>query len=262
MKKRILSLLLAVCFVCLLSIGAFAADTEPQLPCITDEAGLLTDAQYLRLVQMAQSAAGQFGVGVYIVTLDDYRDANSAGVYEAAYTIYHDYTMGVGQQHEGIMLLLSMAERDYAIFCYGKDAEYAFNDYGLEQLETVFLDNFAENDWNGGFEDYIRECASYLEQAEAGKPVSQSSAKYILIVCGISLLVAAIACAVMAGQMKSVHKKTTAGVYAVGGLELTQQFDQFTHRTESRRRIESSSSAGGESRSESGGGGSGRSGKF
>lgn len=261
MKRSIISLLLALCMAVLLTGGLAAAAAEPQLPCVMDAAGLLNETQAQNLTQLAQTVAEQTEVGVYIVTVGDYREIDPAGVYEAAYGIYHEYTMGVGEERNGIMLLLSMAERDYALFCYGQTAEYAFDDYGLSLLEDEFLDNFAENDWNGGFEDYVRQCAAELEQAAAGKPVRKSPVTMIVIFSGISLLIAAVVCAILAGQMKSVHKKAVAGAYAVGGLDLTDQYDRFTHRTETRRKIERSSSSGG-GHSESGGGGSGRSGKF
>lgn len=260
MKRRFLSLLLTLCIFGALLGGTCVLASEPQLPCITDEAGLLTETQLQRLEQMAQSVAQKYDVGVYVVTIDDYRAIDPAGVYEATYGVYHDYTMGVGEQRQGIMLLLSMDARDYALFCYGEKAEYAFNEYGLAELEKGFLSCFAEDDWSGGLEQYIRDCASYLEQAQAGKPVSKSPVSAILLVCGLSLVVAAIVCAVLVGQMKTVHRKTTASTYATDGLMLTEQYDQFTHRTETRRKIERSSS--GSSHSKSGGGGSGRSGKF
>lgn len=261
MKKRILSLLLALCIAALLTGGLCAAASEPQLNNVTDAALLLTDEQAQTLGLQALRLAEQYGVGVYIVTVDDYCDFDPTGAYEACYGIYHEYTMGVGDGRDGIMLLLSMRERDFALFCYGENAQYAFSDYAQQQLEDAFLDYFANDDWNGGFTAYLRECNYCLEQAAAGEPVSASPVSMILIFCGISLVIAAIVCAILAAQMKTVHKKTTAGAYAAGGLNLTEQYDQFTHRTETRRKIERSDSSS-NSQSNSGGGGSGRSGKF
>lgn len=261
MKKRILSVLLALCITMLLAGSICVLASEPQLPYVTDAAELLSDETELQLTQMAFQVEETYDVGVYMVIVEDYRAFDPSGVYEATYGIYHEYTMGVGDGREGIMLLLSMKERDYALFRFGEKTAYAFNEYGLAKLEEEFLDNFAENDWSGGFGDYIRTCASYLESAEVGKPVSKSPVAMVLIFAGISLVIAAVVCAVLVGQMKTVHKKTSAGDYAVGSVYLTDQFDQFTHRTETRRKIERSSSSG-SSHSQSGGGGSGRSGKF
>lgn len=255
MKRRIVSLLLAVCMLGLLAGSAYAQSSEPRLSYVTDGAGLLREAQIRQLEQMAQTVANRYAVGIYIVTLEDYREFDPAGVYETTYGIYHEYSLGEGQQRNGIILLLSMAERDYALFRYGEQAAYAFNDYGMEKLEAVFLDNLGNDDWNGGFEDYVRECDRYLEKAAAGKPVRESPVTLILIFCAIALAIAAAVCTVLVGQMKSVRKSTSAASYAEN-LTVTEHFDQFTHRTETRRKIERSQSSGTESHS------GGRSGKF
>ncbi len=261
MKKRIFCLLLVLLTAAALTVTALAS--EPQLGCVTDAAGLLTDDEIVKLENRAQSVADEYGVGVYIVTIDDYRDVTDEGVYEATYGIYHQYTMGVGASRNGIMLLLSMHERDYGMFVYGDAAEYAFDEYGQSMLEDVFLDNFADDDWYGGFRDYIDECESYLQQAADGSPVRASPALFIVIAFAIAIVIALIVCGALTGKMKSAKKQRTANAYIAGGLKLTQSTDFFTHRTQTRRKIErndSSSSSG--SHSESGGGGSGRSGKF
>ena len=160
-----------------------------------------------------------------------------------------------------IMLLLSMDDRDWAIFCYGENSEYTFSESGRKVLKEVFLDNFKDNDWAGGFEDYIRECARFLESAAEGKPVKQSPVTLILIFCGVALLIALVATLTIWERMNSVAMETTAHAYISGNLELTEKTDRFTHSTETSRKIERSSSSS-ESSSESGGGGSGSSGKF
>ena len=263
MKKRICCLLLVFLFCLVLCVSAAAAEqTGAQLSYVTDSAGLLSENEKMMLEKMAESVSKKYGVGVYIVTVEDYRDFHSEGVYKATYTIYHQYTMGEGPNRDGIMLLLSMDNRTWAMFCYGSRCEYTFNSYGQEKLEKVFLDNFGENDWYGGFEDYVKECSVYLEKASAGNPVRASLFIPILIVIGLSLLVAAVIVTVIWQKMDNVSKKATANAYVSVGLQLTEQSDRFTHKTTSSRKIERSSSDGGSSSSESGGGGSGRSGTF
>ena len=263
MKKRIRCLLLVFMFCLVLCVSAAAAEqTGAQLSYVTDAAGLLSENENMLLEKMAESVSKKYGVGVYIVTGEDYRDFHSEGVYKATYTIYHECTMGEGPNRDGIMLLLSMDDRDWAMFCYGSRCEYAFNSYGQQKLEKVFLDNFGENDWYGGFEDYIKECSVYLEKASVGKPVRASLFIPILIVIGLSLLAAAAVVAVIWQKMDTVSKKATANDYVSAGLRLTEQTDRFTYKTTPSRKIERSSSSSGSSHSESGGGGSGRSGKF
>ena len=251
MKKGMRCLLLALILALSFCVGAAAAEqTGAQLSYVTDAAGLLGENENAMLEKMAETVSQKYGVGVYIVTVEDYRDFHSEGVYKATYTIYHQYTMGEGPN------------RDWAMFCYGSRCEYAFNSYGQQKLEKVFLDDFKNNDWYNGFEDYIKECNSYLEKAAAGKPVRASAWIPCLIVVGLSLLAAGVIVTVIWEKMNSVSEKVTANAYISDTLQLTEKTDCFTHKTTSRRKIERSSSGGGSSRSESGGGGSGRSGKF
>ena len=263
MKIRARALLLALLLALVFCVNAAAAEqTGAQLNYVTDAAGLFSESEAARLERMAETVSQKYGVGVYVVTVEDFRDYHSGGVYKATYTIYHKYALGEGAGRDGILLLLSMDDRDWAMFCYGERCEYAFNSYGQEQLEKVFLARFGENDWYGGFEDYIKECSVYLKKAADGKPVRASALLACLIVAGLALLAAGVIVAVIWEKMNSVAIKVTANSYVSGTLQLTEQTDRFTHRTTSTRRIERSSSSGSSSRSESGGGGSGRSGKF
>ena len=259
MKKRILCSLLALLMLFALTVCVFAS--EPQLYNITDAAGLLTDEQDLQLEEMSAETAAKYGVGVYIVTVNDYRDIDDSGVYPATYGIYHTYTMGGGAERNGIMLLLSMADRDFGLFRYGERAEYAFTEYGLKQLEESFLPQFGRDDWYGGFTGFLKACDLYLAQAAAGDPVQKSPLGALLLVVAGSLLIAAVVVLILRGQMKSVRKAAAANAYLTGALTLTQNSDVFTHRTETRRKIERNSSSD-SSHAESGGGGTGRSGKF
>ncbi len=258
MKKKFLFSLLAA--VVILAVCVSTALAEAQLSYVSDWAGLLSGSEKVYLEKMAETVSKKYGVGVYIITLDDYRHYWSGDVFETTYGIYHKYTMGEGENRDGIMLLLSMAERDWAFFCYGERCEYAFNSYGQKELEAVFLDNFGEDDWFGGFKDYIAECSAYLQKAADGDPVRESPAAYIIIMAVISLFIAFIVVGILWAGMNSVGKQKTASAYVTGTLNLTAQSDVFTYHTETRHRVDSGSSGG--SRSHSGGGGSGRSGKF
>ena len=91
-----------------------------------------------------------------LLFLDDYYEySDYTDVFDAAADIYHSMNFGAGENRDGIMVLLSMDERDYAMFVYGKNAEYAFNKYGQEQLEDAFLGYFSDNDWYGGASHYL-----------------------------------------------------------------------------------------------------------
>ena len=262
MKKRLISILLILVLLIPLCASAYATKADGAEPYnITDDVGLLSDADRQRLEKMAQTVTYKYGIGVYAVILDDYSIFNSDSAYAAAESIYHRYNMGQNSGRDGILLLLSMSEREYGLYYYGDKSAEVFTDSALQGIEDAFLNRFGEDDWAGGFEDYIRECARFLESAAEGKPVKQSPVTLILIFCGVALLIALVATLTIWERMNSVAMETTAHAYISGNLELTEKTDRFTHSTETSRKIERSSSSSGSS-SESGGGGSGRSGKF
>lgn len=276
MKRRIVCILLVALLLLGLCCTAFAEApaTEPQLWNITDTVGLLTSDEDLTLEARAEEISAQYGVGIYLLILEDYSEYYD-DPYETAYELYHQNTLGMGEDRDGVILLMSMSDRKYATFFYGPKAEYAFDAYGQELMEEEFLDDFRDDDWYDGFEDYLEVCDEYLARAEAGDPVrgdyssaggsSVSGIGTTILVClGISAVIAMIVCLILRGKMKSVRKGTHADAYVTGSLNLTASRDQYTHTTETRTKIEheSSDSDGGGSSACSGGGGSGRSGSF
>ena len=247
MKKKpngFVSVLLALCL--LLAPMTVFAESNAQLNYVTDDAGILTDSQWEDLEQRAQQVSEEYQCGVYMITVDDYTDYSTESVYTADYTIYHDYEMGMGEDRDGIMILLSMEDRDYAMFVYGPKASEVFNAYGQEQLETYFLDNFRDDDW---YEDY---------EATPGENFGVS----FLMALGISCVISIIICLLLLLKMHTVHQKTEANDYVSEKLKLSRKEDRYTHTTQTRRKIERESSSSSSTHSESGGGGSGRSGKF
>ena len=255
MKRKICSFLLA--FLLLLALTPAALADGAQLSYITDDAGILTASETASLEKAAQHIAQRYGVGIYLVTVNDACRIDSRGTYEAAYTYYHRNSLGAGAERNGAILLLSMNDRAFAHFYYGKKSEYAFNSYAKEQIEDTFLDNFRENDWYGGFSDYLSACGEYLALAAEGHPVRRSPVPAIVISCAAGVLIAFLVCSILKRKMKSVYVQARADGYVSGKLRLARQTDRFTHRTETRRRIEppKPSGGGGGSVGRTGGGG-------
>lgn len=261
MKRRITSFLIV--FLLLLALAPAALADGAQLSYVTDNAGILTESEIASLESTAQSMAQRYGVGIYLVTVDASYRIDSRGTYEAAYTVYHNYSLGIGEERNGAILLLSMNDRAFAHFYYGSESEYAFNSYGQEQIEDAFLDNFRQNDWYGGFSNYLTACGEYLALAAEGQPVRRSPVPAIIISCVAGVLIAFLVCSILKRKMKSVYVQARADGYVSGKLHLSRQTDRFTHRTETRRHIEPPKpSGGGGSVAHIGGGGSGRSGHF
>ena len=227
---------------------------------VYDISNLLPYEEWEELETRAADISNRQHCGVYFALVDNYTDYGSGDVYRVTYQLYHGSQLGMGDNRDGIIVLLSMEEREYAMFVYGEYAEYAFDTFGQEQLEERFLEDFGDDDWYGGISCYLDACDEFLTKAGEGKPVRSSPWPMIAAAVGISCLIAGSICFFLLRGMKSVQQKKEADVYLTAdGLHLTDQYDRYTHTTETRTKIEKSSSSTSE---ESGGGGSGRSGTF
>ena len=295
MKKRLFSLFLIALLLLLFPAGALAAEAEASaqaevFPYVLDQAGLLSDSRREALESRAAELSDAHGCALYIVTVQDHTQFNY-DVYEAAKGIFNYYELGAGEEHDGVILLLSMQSRDYAFAGHGSKGETICGYESSWLIEDEFLDNFRQNDWYGGFADYLEACDAQLTKLERGEDISAGaeiitgpdgleyhsynapgqSARMptpvkLAIVIFVPLLAALIVCSVFKAQMKTAREKTTAEDYLVPhSMDLRVREDRFTHRTETRTRIESDSGSrggGGGSSFHSGGGFSGRSGKF
>ena len=266
MKKKItLSLLLALCLVLSLG-GAALASGEMAVPYVTDAAGLLTQDEVLALEAQAEQIAEDYGCAPYILVVENYRDyEDTYDVFEAGMNLYERWGLGYGQEKNGLLLMLSMAERDYALVTYGSVVHRAFTDYGQDYLCEQFLDDFRNGDWAGGFQDYLNTGAWLLEQAKNGTPYDVGTAPkgFNPLIVVIPLVLALAVCLVLTGQMKTAKRKTEAGDYMVqGGVEMRVVQDIFTHRTVTRQVIQNENKGGGGGTTINSRGFSGRSGKF
>ena len=192
---------------------------------------------------------------MYAIVVDDYRDYGDGDVEDVAEELYHTYTFGRGSDCSGVLLLLSMEERDYALFVYGDRAERILNSSTLDRVEAEFLPHLGRDAWYEGLYAYGDACGLALAKREADGSSGSFPTGAIAAGVAVSFLISLIVVMILKSGMKNVRVQTHAGTYAAAGLNLTRRFDQFTHRTVTRTRIESNSGS-------HSGGGSSRSGKF
>ena len=245
-------------------------EQEALLDNVTDDAGILTAQEWESLERQAREISGKYDLGVYIITVESYRDYSTEGVFEAAMGLYKEYSLGIGEQKDGLLLLLSMDDRDYSLITYGDFGNYAFNEAGRSKMTEFFLDEFGENEWYDGFVSYLSWSEDYLETAKNGEPYSEDHEPMdasdrrmailirVAIILLVPLIIAGIWILVLTSQMKSVAEATRASAYISGNLRLSIDEDRYTHTTETRRKIEKDD----DSKPESSDGFSGTSGKF
>lgn len=168
MKRKICSFLLA--FLLLLALTPAALADGALLSYITDDAGILTASETASLEKAAQSIAQRYGVGIYLVTVNDAYRIDSRGTYEAAYTYYHRNSLGVGAERNGAILLLSMNDRAFAHFYYGEKSEYAFNSYARSRSRIRSSTTSAKTTGTAAFRTICPRAGSTLRSRRRGTP--------------------------------------------------------------------------------------------
>lgn len=237
MKKRIICLLMAVLLIMALSVTAFA-DGGYMGDYVRDYNNLLTQEQAESLEAMAKKASEKVGCGIYLVTVDNYReDTGNSMDFEAAQVIYESNGLGTGENKEGIMLMMSMEDRHMYLLAHGKAAQAAMNKDHTDNVKDHLHDYFSEDDWYNGFCKYVDMAESYAGMA-AGSPFNSHKVAVILLGVVLCLLIGAvialIVTLILKQQLKSVAVKAEASNYVDGGLNLNFRNDVFSHTTVSR----------------------------
>ena len=263
MKKWYILLMTAV-FLLGMTVPAAAAD----YPRVYDEADLLTDTEErsLRAVLDDLSAAWQTDIVIAAV--------HSTGMYSPmAYADdFFDYNgYGYGANRDGIILLISMEERDWWISTSGY-AITAFTDAGLSYMGEQIVPYLSAGDYAGAFGEFAALCDAFLQQARAGDPFDMHNlpkapfegGTALIISLIVGLVIALIYTGTLKAQLHTVHRQAAASEYVKdGSFALHNSRDLFLYRNV--RRTERQTSSPGASsvhRSSSGRSHGGGGGKF
>jgi len=246
MTKKIVSMGLALVLCVGLSVTAFAAGA----PRLYDGANLLTDTEESMLQNQLDSVSQQYQVDFAVALIETVGDS-TADDYISWYYDQNDF--GFGERRDGVLLLVSMAERDYRILSNGLGAD-AITLGEIDSIgERVASDLSAEN-YADAIQTFIDECAYQIDGEINGFPFAFGT--NLLIAIAIGFVVALIATGVMKGKLKSVSKQYAATEYTkAGSLQITNANEFFLYKslTMNEKKQESSSSSSSSSRNVGGG---------
>ena len=235
MVKKIISIILSAVLVFIAGITALGHETYR----VNDHAGILESYEVMELNEKTREITVNYQCDVYIVTVDSL-DGMEAWEYNEKY--FHENEIGYGNDRSAIVLLLAMEERQYDILAHGF-GNIAFTDYGKDVMAERFLDDFANDDWYWGFTDYLDTCDEFLNMAVNGEPLDVGSENIsgsegdsfganllgVFVATVVSCVIALLICLVLRSQMKTARIATEAHDYAKQ-LNLTNQYDIFSHR--------------------------------
>ena len=242
--KRVFSVFLALILCAMLTVSVSAA----QLPRLVDAADLLSDSQETELLQQLDRVSRELQCDVVIVTME------SLGGYtpeQVAYAYYDQYEFGYGGNRDGVLLLLSMAERDWMILCNGF-ADIAITQSESDDMGDQIVEELSAGEYMEAFMEFVSLCQYEIDGERNGFPFNFGLSLGVSVVIGF--VVAFIATGVMRSQLKSVRSQTGAREYTKpGSMQLTRSTDLFLYRTLDRTRKPQQTSSGSR-----GGGGGGR----
>ncbi len=257
-RKLAISLLLVLVLSLALPLSASAL-SGGNLGYVTDSAGILTAEQQAELESIAAGISERYQCGVYIVTTQDYTEFGRGSIENCAREIFDRYLIGFGETGDGILFLVSMAERDFYIDVHGSFGNYAFPHRVDDTLDESFLPSFRENDWYGGFKAYLTTVEQLLVPAEreAEQEKLFSAGKGVGAVV-VGLLSALGVTGGMKRKMKTAVEKRDADDYmTVTSPHMRVVQDHFLNRTRTVQVVQQESRSSG---GHSGGGFSGHSG--
>ena len=267
MKKRIIALFMAVMMICISAAPAFASGEEAneitceipdvrQLPRLVDNAGLLTDfedALYLRAKLDEISERQQ--MDVVVVTINSL-EGKTATEYADDFYDYNGY--GFGDDRDGVLLLVAMDDREWAISTCGSGIDI-FTDAGQEYIVEQFKPDLSDGNYADAFETFADLCDDYITQAKTDKPYDSGNLPkgdfpflmFLAIALTAGAIISFIVVSSMKNQLKSVRAQNNAASYSVpSSMRLTQNSDLFLYhvvtRTE-RPKSDDNDSGGGSS---------------
>ena len=259
MKKRILTviallILAAAASVVLATAGAAEVPQVAGRPLLVDGAGLLSDVEAAQIETVVKSISAQYGVDVGIMTFDTMDGYYSVEAF--ADDFYDQNGYGTGDRSGAILLILVMAERDWAVTAAGS-CNRTFTDYGRDNyLVQNFLPYLRNNDYAKAFNEYANSCAALLQYEKDNgvpydydsnkEPVKPFSAGRLLGSLLAGLGAAFVPVSNMKSKLKTVRTQYGAKNYAKeNSLNVTTANDYFIGQHVSRTPIERSSGSGG-----------------
>ena len=235
MRKLILCILI-LCLLC-----GVAALSQGATSRVVDEAGLLTDAQAKELSAIADQLSRTHNADIVIVTVNSlgYRSAESF-----ADDYFDDNGYGIGSNYSGILLLLSMEYRDWAISTSG-DCIRIFSDRQLDNIFYEIQPELSSDRYYAAFSEYLKLVDQRFETYTNGDKVTFGTILLrMFIALAIGAAVGGITLAVMRSNMNTAKRQSGAANYVVNGtFRLYRQQDIYLYSRTSRTRRQQNTSS-------------------
>ncbi len=248
-RKNIFTGLFELLLCMATAVPVFAVSDLPRL---VDNADLLTDSEESVLLARLDEISQRQQTDIVVLTVDSL-DGESPMEYADDFYDYNGY--GFGDNNDGVLLLVSMEDRDWWMSTTGYGIT-AITDAGIEYISEEFLPDLSDGDYAEAFQTYAKLCDEFITQAKTGQPYDEGHmpkepfniAWNLFIAFVIGLVVALIVTNIMKNKLKTVRFQSAAGNYIkANSMNVTESRDLFlyTHVDRHAKPKETSSSSGG-----------------
>lgn len=225
---------------------------ERQLPRLVDDAGLLSQDEGEHLLTQLDEISERQQFDVVIVTVNSLKGQYAETLADDFYD-YNGY--GLGDEHDGILFLISMEEREWAISTTGFGIR-AFTDAGQEYIIKQIQSDLSNGNYYDAFTGFAKWSDDFITQAKEGKPYDRGHLPVTasnIIFCVAAGLFAGFALALlrvwmMKWQMRTVYHQAAASNYLVdGSCRMRDSSERLVRKTVNRihiQKTESSDSGG------------------
>ena len=222
--------------------GAFEETIEPAVkqPRLVDNANLLNAAEKVHLLQQLDEISQRQQVDVVVVTVNSL-EGKSAMAYADDFFDYNGY--GFGENLDGILLLVSMEQRDWWISTTGYGIT-AFTDAGLEYIADCVVPKLSDGRYGKAFDIFAEKCDDFITQARTGEPYDVNNMPKEPFRFGLCLFISIFVGLFVAGcviwglqsQLKTVHAQPGAENYfLLSAPQLTVNKETYLYSTMSSR---------------------------
>ena len=222
------------------SFGEHSTIILHELTRVVDLADLLDNSEEADLLSMLDEISNRQELDVVVVTVNTL-DGKTPMDYADDFYDYNGY--GFGENRDGVLLLVSMEDRDWWISTSGYGI-FAFTDAGIEYISEKFLSDLSNDDYSEAFTKYAKLCDEFITQAKTGEPYDTNNLPKesfdvftsLLISLVVGILVSLIVTGKMKGKLKTVRMQPAAEEYVRNGSMLvTESSDLFLYSHVDRR---------------------------
>ena len=244
---------------------------ERKYDLLVDDANLLSENEKQNLLASLNEVSQRQKMDIVVVTCYSL-NGKSATAYADDFFDYNGY--GQNSTRDGILLLISMEARDYAISTRGYAID-VFSDHRLDDMVDHFINDLSSGDYYDAFNTFVNDCDRYISQGveyhdDNHLNVQNKESSFMIFGIGslaVALVAALVSMQVERAKLKSVKPNRQAMNYVKdNGMHLYRSNDIYLyhHITRTPRPKENSDGGGGSSihMGSSGASHGGTSGKF